>query len=76
MSRAGKHDEHYLRSIFSVPAVDSFGISGNGKLAFTSNMSECLQLYLLDNPGADARDVIQLTSDREAKTFPVFFRRW
>jgi len=72
MSRAGKQDEHYLRSIFSVPAVDSLDISANGRLAFISNMSECLQLYLLGDSGAGAESLTQLTSDNEAKTFPVF----
>ena len=71
MTRSVKHDD-YLRSLFSVPAVDSFAVSANSKLVFSSNIDECLQLYLLDSARADADGAVRLTTDNETKTSPVF----
>ncbi len=71
MTRSVKHYD-YLRSLFSVPAVDSFAVSANSKLVFSSNIDECLQLYLLDCARADADGAVRLTSDNETKTSPVF----
>ena len=61
-------DEGYLRRLFSVPFVDSFDISRDGRIAYFSNNDGQFQLYMVELDGS----ITRMTVDPERKTFPFF----
>ena len=61
-------DEGYLHRLFSVPFVDSFDISRDGRIAYFSNNDGQFQLYMVELDGS----ITRMTADPERKTFPFF----